>query len=148
HLMSLRRFLRTNAPAATVVIRAAVGVIFLSEGVQRFLDPAAQGAGRFARIGIPAPGIMGPFVASVEVLGGLLLLVGLCTRIAAIPLLISMTVAIVSTKVPVLLGHSFAGFSLQKLEKYGLFSFLHEARTDLLMFFSLVFLLIVGAGKW
>jgi uncharacterized membrane protein YphA (DoxX/SURF4 family) len=77
-----------------------------------------------------------------------LLILGLATRVVCVPLLISMTVALVSTKVPILLGHAFAGFSLQKLDKYGGWSFLHEARTDLLMIFGVLFLLVAGAGPW
>lgn len=141
-------WLRTDAPAATILIRIIVGGIFVSEGIQKFLYPDALGAGRFARIGIPMPDTLGPFVGVVEVLFGTFLLLGLMTRPACIPLLISMAVAITSTKGPVLLGRGFAGFALQKLEHYGLWSFLHEARTDLLMIFGLVFLLIAGAGRF
>jgi putative oxidoreductase len=75
--------------------------------------------------------------------------VGFFTRIAAILLLIDISVAIVSTKIPILLGHRFMGFSLMKLPRYGFLSMLHEARTDLAMWFVLLFLLIVGGGrKW
>jgi uncharacterized membrane protein YphA (DoxX/SURF4 family) len=145
--MLLQRFMRTDGAAATLLLRIVVGGIFLSEGIQKFLDPLALGAGRFARIGIPSPEVMGPLVGAVEIVGGTMLLLGLLTRAACIPLLISMTVAIVSTKGPVLVGHSFGGFALQKLDTYGVWSFLHEARTDLLMLFGLAFLLIVGAGR-
>lgn len=143
-----RQLLRTNAPAATILIRFVVGGIFLSEGAQKLIYPAALGAGRFARIGIPAPEVTGPFVGCVEIVGGLLLLAGLLTRPASAGLLVTMSVAITSTKGPVLLGRSFAGFALQKLDRYGFLSFLHEARTDLLMLFSLAFLIVAGAGRW
>lgn len=142
------RLLGTTAPAYTILIRIIVGGIFLAEGMQKFLFADALGAGRFAKIGIPFPEVMGPFVGCVEIIGGLLILAGLVTRIAAAVTLVSMVVAIVSTKGPVLVGHPFAGFSLQKLDRYGFLSFVHEARTDLLMIFCLVFLLIVGAGRW
>jgi uncharacterized membrane protein YphA (DoxX/SURF4 family) len=138
---------RTTAPAAVILIRLLVGGIFLSEGVQKFLYPALVGAGRFARIGIPYPNITGPFVGAVEIVAGSLLLVGLGTRLAAIIMLVSMCVAIVSTKLPVLLGREIWGFSLPKLQLYGVWSVLHEARTDLSMIFCLVFLLVVGAGR-
>jgi uncharacterized membrane protein YphA (DoxX/SURF4 family) len=46
----------------------------------------ARGAGRFAKIGIPAPELLGPFVGGVEVVCGTLLLLGLATRLAALPL--------------------------------------------------------------
>ena len=145
----MRRLLATHAPAATILIRIVVGGIFLTEGIQKFLYPADLGAGRFAKIGLPMPDMMGPFVGGVETIGGALIILGLLTRIAAIALLIDISVAILSTKIPILLGEGFWGFSLTKLPRYGFLSMLHEARTDLAMWFGLLFLLLVGAGrKW
>jgi uncharacterized membrane protein YphA (DoxX/SURF4 family) len=147
--MSFRNLLGTSAPPATVLIRIITGGIFLAEGVQKFLYPADLGAGRFAKIGIPSPDVMGPFVGGVEIACGALIIIGLLTRFASIVLLINITVAIVSTKIPILLGSGFWGFSLTKLPRYGFLSMIHEARTDLAMWFALLFLLIVGAGrKW
>jgi putative oxidoreductase len=143
----MRRLLATEAPASTILIRIVIGGIFLTEGIQKFLYPSDLGAGRFAKIGIPAPDMIGPFVGGIEIVGGALLIVGLLTRIAAILLLIDISVAIVSTKIPILLGHGFWGFSLTKLPRYGFLSMIHEARTDLAMWLSLLFLLIVGAGR-
>ena len=125
-----------------------MGWVFLSEGIQKFLDPATLGAGRFAKIGIPAPEFFGPFVGVCEIVCGVLVLVGLFTRLASAVLLINITVAIITTKLPVLLGHEIWGFALPKLPQYGLWSMLHEARTDFSMFLGLVFLLVVGAGPW
>jgi putative oxidoreductase len=145
----MRRLLATNAPTATILIRIVVGGIFLTEGIQKFLYPADLGPGRFAKIGIPAPEMMGPFVGGIEIVCGALVIFGFLTRIAALLLLLDISVAIVSTKIPILLGHGFWGFSLAKLPRYGFLSMLHEARTDLAIWFGLVFLLIVGAGrKW
>ena len=127
------RIVDARAPAATVLVRVLVGGVFLSEGIQKFLYPAALGAGRFAKIGIPAPEVMGPFVGVVEIVCGLLLLVGLITRLAAVPLIIDMIVAIATTKVPML------------LEK-GFWAMAHEARTDWCMLLGCVFLFIVGSG--
>ncbi len=141
------RILKTDAPAATLLIRIMVGGIFLSEGIQKFLYPAELAAGRFARIGIPAPEIMGPFVGGVEVVFGFLILIGLFTRIATIPLIFAMLVAMVSIKIPILLGHEFLGFSLRPLPRYGFWSMLHESRNDLCMILGSLFLLIVGAGR-
>jgi putative oxidoreductase len=143
----MRRLLATEAPAATILIRIVVGGIFLAEGIQKFLYPGDFGAGRFAKIGIPAPDKLGPLVGGVEIVCGALLIIGLLTRLAAILLLIDISVAIVSTKIPILLGYGFWGFSLTKLPRYGFLSMIHEARTDLAMWFGLVFLLVVGAGK-
>jgi len=80
---------------------------FLSEGIQKFLFADAQGAGRFAKIGIPAPNVLSPFVGCVEIVCGALLVIGLMTRFVAVPLIIDISVAIISTKLPVLLGHGF-----------------------------------------
>ena len=144
----MRELLITDAPGATVLVRIMVGSVFLSEGIQKFLYPEELAAGRFAKIGIPAPEIMGPFVGGCEVACGALLIIGFLTRVAAIVLLLDISVAIVSTKIPVLLGHGFWGFSLMKLPRYGFWSIMHEARTDFSMWLGLLFLLIVGAGRW
>lgn len=140
------RLLRSNAPASTLLIRIMVGGVFLSEGIQKFLYPAARGAGRFANIGLPAPELLGPFVGIVEIVCGALVLLGLFTRLAAIPLIFVMLVAIVTTKVPILLGESYWGLSLRKLQSYGFFSMAHESRTDFSMLLGSLFLAIVGAG--
>jgi putative oxidoreductase len=143
----MSKLLCTTAPPATLLVRLSVGAVFLSEGMQKFLFADAQGAGRFAKIGIPAPDIMGPFVGCVEIVCGALLLIGLLTRLAAIPLMIDISAAIISTKVPILLGHGFWRFSLPKLASYGFWSMAHEARTDFCMLLGSLFLLVVGAGK-
>ena len=140
------KLLRTSAPGAVILIRLVVGGVFLSEGVQKFLYPAENGAGRFAKIGIPSPDVMGPFVGVVEIVCGALILIGFLTRLAAIPLIINMLVAILSTKIPILLGHGFWGFSLRNLPYYGFWGMMHESRTDFSMLLGSVFLLIVGAG--
>jgi uncharacterized membrane protein YphA (DoxX/SURF4 family) len=145
--MRIHDCLGTTAPGATVFVRVIVGWVFLSEGILKFLLPDALGAGRFAQIGIPAPAIMGPFVGVVEIGCGALLMLGLLTRPAAIPLFINISVAIISTKVPILLGHAYWMFSLPKLPRYGFWSMMHEARTDLSMWMGLLFLLFVGAGS-
>ena len=144
----IQRIVATSAPASVILIRFLVGAVFLAEGIQKFLFPAEVGAARFARIGIPAPDLMGLFVGVVEILGGSLLLLGLLTRLAAIPLIINMMVAIISTKIPILLGHGFWGFSLRQLPYYGFWGMAHEARTDFSMLLGSLFLLIVGGGAW
>jgi putative oxidoreductase len=146
--VDMKRLLQTSAPRSVFLIRLVVGGVFLSEGIQKFLYPAENGAGRFARIGIPAPEVMGPFVGVVEIVCGALLLAGLLTRLAAVPLIIDMLVAILSTKIPILVGHGFWGFSLRTLPYYGFWGMLHEARTDFAMLFGSIFLLLVGAGLW
>ena len=125
-----------------------VGAVFFEEGLQKFLFADLMGAGRFARIGIPYPQVMGPFVGTVEVVCGAMILLGWGTRLATIPLLIDISVAILSTKIPILLGHDYWIFHVAKLARYGLWSMASEARTDYSMWLGLLFLLIVGAGPW
>src|SRR5579863_2784866 len=125
----------TNAPPATILIRLLVGAVFLAEGIQKFLFPATLGVGRFIKIGIPAPQLFAPFVGVVEIVCGTLLIVGLFTRLAAIPLIIDISVAIVTTKIPMLF-------------RAGFWSTVHEARTDYCMLLGLVFLLLVGSGPF
>lgn len=143
--------LRPAGPQVTArcvaLIRLMVGGVFLVEGILKFLEPEALAAGRFSKIGIPAPELLGPFVAGVETVCGALVLLGVLTRLSAIPLLIDISVAILSTKIPVLLGHGFWGFALPKLSHYGFLSMVHEARTDFSMSLGLVFLIIVGGGS-
>lgn len=131
----MRRLLRSNAPAATILIRLMVGAVFLSEGIQKFLYSGQLGAGRFAKIGIPAPEVLGPVVAAFEILCGSLMLAGLATRLAALPLIAIMTVALASTKIPIGLARGFWAMA-------------HEARTDVSMLLGALFLLAVGAGPW
>jgi putative oxidoreductase len=138
----------TDAPRAVVLIRILVGWVFFEEGVQKLLFPALLGTGRMARIGIPWPGVMGPFVGVVEIVCGVLVLFGLFTRLATIPLLIDISVAILSTKVPIFLGHGYGPFHVAQLSRYGFWSMASEARTDFSMFLGLVFLLIAGGGLW
>lgn len=143
----LAKFTATTAPAAVVLIRLMVGGIFLSEGIQKFLYPVELAAGRFAKIGLPWPEVMGPFVGGVEVVCGLLVLFGFLTRLAVVPLIITMCVALVSIKVPILLGQEFLGFTLRPLPRYGFWSMMHESRNDLCMLLGSIFLLVVGAGR-
>jgi uncharacterized membrane protein YphA (DoxX/SURF4 family) len=138
----------TRAPAAAILVRLMVGVVFLSEGILKFMQPDALGVGRFAKIGIPAPEIMGPFVGVCEIVGGGLVLAGLLTRLGALVLAIDISVAILSTKIPILLGHGFWMFQAPALAHYGFWSMMHEARTDLCMWLGTLLLMITGAGRW
>ena len=91
--MKLQDFLFTSrAPAATILVRLMVGGVFLSEGIQKFLFRDALGVGRFAKIGIPYPEVMAPFVGICEIACGSLLIPGLLTRLAAIPMIINISV--------------------------------------------------------
>ena len=126
---------RTAAPASTLLIRLMVGCVFVSEGIQKFLFPGDIGSGRFAKIGLPSPETLAAFVGATEIVCGGLIIIGLFTRLAAVPLIIVMLVAIASTKVPILLESGF-------------WKMAHDSRTDFSMLLGSLFLLINGAGPW
>jgi len=148
--MTLNDTMHTGESGWTVLVRLLVGlVVFLPEGIQKLIYADALGAGRFAKIGIPFPDIMGPFVGVVEIICGSLIIIGLFTRLAAVPLIIIMIVALVSTKLPILLGHDVGMFHLAAdIKRTGFWTTMHESRADLTMLLGCIYLLIVGAGKW
>ena len=134
-----------SAPPATILVRLAVGGVFFASGLIKFLY-ANQGAGRFAKLGIPAPRFTASFVGVVEIAAGILLVVGLATRLAAIPLVIDMLVAIGTSKLPMLWG---AGPEpVAAAPKVGLWAFVYQARLDSTMLLGCLFLFAVGAGAW
>lgn len=126
-----------------LLIRILVGIVFITEGVLKFLYPAELGAGRFAHIGLPWPHVLAPVVGALEVAAGGAVLLNIYAGDAAIVLLCIILTAIVSTKLPILLGHAVGPFSLSKsADHHGILGFIHEARTDLAMLFGLVAILI------
>ncbi|WP_187264596.1 DoxX family protein [Pontibacter beigongshangensis] len=131
----LLKTLRTDNASTTILIRLMVGAVFLSEGIQKFLFPAARGAGRFEEIGLPNPDFLGSFVGSFEIACGTLILLGLLTRLASVPLIIIMLVAVATTKTEV-------------LQHDGFWAMLHGTRTDWSMLLGSIFLLIKGGGRW
>lgn len=133
--MHKNNLLKTPAIRSIILIRLMVGVVFISEGIQKFLFPADRGAGRFYKIGLSNSEFLGPFVGSFEILCGLLVLVGLFTRLAVIPLIIIMITAFGTTKIEILLQDGF-------------WEMMHASRTDLSMFLASLFLLKLGGGKW
>src|SRR5438552_343932 len=143
-----RNIVATGAPRSVILIHLIVGAVFLSEGIQKFLFPNELGVGRFIKIGIPGPQVIAPFVGVIEIVCGTLIILGLLTRLAAVSLIIDIAVAIISTKIPILLGHGFWRFSLSKLPTYGFWSMAHEARVDYAMLLGALFLLVLGAGSW
>ena len=121
---------------SVVFIRVAVGLIFFSQGVLKFIDPK-MGVVRFARIGFPYPAFTAHFVGAFEIVCGLLVLTGLFTRIASIPLLIVILTAIATTKIPELLNPA-----------QGFWFMVSDARIDFAMTMCLIFLITTGAGAW
>jgi putative oxidoreductase len=134
---SLRSVLRTSPDIRSIIfVRVAVGLIFFTQGILKYIDPH-MGVMRFTRIGFPMPDLMAHFVGAVEIICGLLVLVGLLTRLASIPLLIVILTAIATTKIPELF-HPNQGFWFM----------VSDARTDFAMTMSLLFLINVGGGSW
>jgi len=124
-------------------VRLAVAWVFVTSGVVKLLFEN-QGSVRFAKLGLPPS--LALFVAMVEIACGLLVLGGLFTRIAAIPLAITMVVAIATTKVPLLFG---AGPEpVAALPKIGFWAFAYQARLDLAMLAGCGYLVLAGAGLW
>ncbi len=130
-----KKALHTDNSRTTIIIRLMVGVVFLSEGFQKYLFPAIRGAGRFESIGLPSPEFLGTFVGTFEMLCGILILFGLVTRFASIPLIVIMVVALFTTKLEILLNEGF-------------WNMMHAARTDWSMLAGSLFLLFKGAGAW
>lgn len=130
-----QKIIKTDHTKTTIIIRLMVGAVFLSEGMQKFLFADKLGAGRFAKIGLPNPDFLGPFVGGFEIVCGLFVLLGLLTRLSAVPLLIIMLVAIGSTKTRLFMDNGF-------------WSMLHDSRTDWAMLLGSIFLIIKGGGKW
>lgn len=129
------RLLGTTAPKAVVLVRFVVGWIFLAEGILKFLQPGELGPGRFAKTPLPAPEVFAYLDGVFEIVCGTLLILGLLTRLATIPMIIDMLGAQIFTKVTILTHQGF-------------WSYMHESRVEWAQLFCLVFLLIVGAGTF
>jgi putative oxidoreductase len=129
-------FVFTWNVSSLIFIRLAVGLIFLTQGILKYIDPH-MGALRFAKIGFPYPTVTAHFVGTLEIACGLLVLFGLLTRLASVPLLIVILTAIATTKIPEL-WHPNQGFWFM----------VSDARTDFAMTMGLLFLISVGAGSW
>ena len=126
-----------------LLVRIIAGIIFLTEGTLKFVYPGELGAGRFEHIGLPVPHVLAPIVAALEIAAGAALLFNVYAGQAAILLLCVIVTAIVTTKIPILIGHGFSRFTVPKNTAHtGFLGFLHEALTDLAMLFSLVAILL------
>jgi uncharacterized membrane protein YphA (DoxX/SURF4 family) len=125
-----------------ILIRMIVGLVFLVEGSLKFLRPEELGTGRFAAMGLPFAHQLGPLVGGIEIAGGGAILLNFYAGDAALALLLVIATALVTTKLPILLGRPLGPFALVKLNHYGWLSFLHEARVDLCMVFGLLAVVI------
>jgi uncharacterized membrane protein YphA (DoxX/SURF4 family) len=136
----------TDGPASTLLLRLMAGGVFLWEGILKFVY-ANQGVGRFTKLGMPFPHFTADFVAYLEIVGGLLLLSGLMTRLIAIPFIIEMVVAMLSTKISMYLGTSPLPLPPSP-PQVGMWAVLHEIRSEYAQLFTTAFLLINGPGRW
>ncbi len=133
--MNVKKLVSAVPDRSIIIIRMMIGAVFLSEGLQKFLFAAELGAGRFAKLGLPYPGFLGPFVGATEIVCAVAVLLGAWLRIAVVPLLAVISVAIVTTKWPMLRAHGFWAAA-------------HDGRADFCMLAGLLFLLFTGAGRW
>src|SRR5499425_951377 len=135
-----------DAPRATILLRLMAGAVFFWEGILKFVY-VNQGVGRFTKLGMPFPRVTADFVACLEIVGGLLLLSGLMTRLIAIPFIIEMIVAILSTKISLYLGTSPLP-APPSPPQVGAWAVLHEVRSEYAQMLTVAFLMINGPGKW
>jgi len=136
----------TSAPASVLLLRLMAGGVFLWEGVLKFVY-VNQGVGRFTKLGMPFPHFTADFVGYLEIVGGLLLVSGLMTRLIAIPFIVEMVVAILSTKISLFLGTSPLPLPPSP-PQVGMWAVLHEIRSEYAQLLTTAFLLVNGAGKW
>ena len=135
-----------TGPKSTILLRLMAGGVFFWEGILKFVY-VNQGVGRFTKLGMPFPHFTADFVACLEIVGGLLLLSGLMTRLIAIPFIIEMIVAILSTKISLYLGTSPLPLPPAP-PQVGAWAVLHEIRSDYAQILTVAFLLINGPGSW
>ncbi|MGE5114661.1 MAG: DoxX family protein [Acidobacteriaceae bacterium] len=87
--------MKSSKDLGLTLLRAIVGIVFLAHGFQKFFMVGIDGVtGAFTQMGIPFPHLSAYLAASAEFFGGLALLLGLFTRFAAIPVAVTMIVAI------------------------------------------------------
>jgi len=135
-----------DAPKATIALRLMAGGVFFWEGLLKFVY-VNQGVGRFTKLGMPMPEILAPAIAVLEIGGGLLLMMGLGTRLLSIPFIVEMIVAMLSTKISLFLGTSPLPLPPAP-PKVGLWAVLHEIRSDYAQFMTCIYLLAAGPGPW
>jgi len=135
-----------SGPKSVLLLRLMAGGVFLWEGALKFVY-ANQGVGRFTKLGMPFPQFTAGFVGWLEIVGGLLLIAGLATRLIAIPFIIEIIVAMLSTKISMYLGTS--PLPLQPVPpQVGIWAVLHEVRSEYAQLLTAAFLLINGPGTW
>lgn len=128
-----------------LIIRLMAGGVFFWEGILKFVY-TNQGVGRFTKLGFPFPETTAHFVATGEIIGGLLLIFGLFTRFVSFYFIVQMIVAVLTTKISLYLGTSPLPVPPAP-PKIGIWAVLHEIRSDYAQILCCLFLLIEGAGR-
>ena len=126
---------KTTSGNGAILIRLTVGLVFLTEGIQKYLLPELLGTGRFLTIGFSDPAFWAYFTGTFEIVCGILIILGFITRVASVPLIFIMITAFVTTKIPILIHKGFWPWA-------------HEYRTDFAMTLLLIYLIIYGGGGW
>ena len=131
--------------SSILILRLMAGGVFFWEGILKFVY-VNQGVGRFTKLGFPYPAETAHFVATFEIIGGLFLIFGLFTRVAAFYFIVQMIIAVLSTKIDLYLGTSPLPLPPAP-PKQGIWAVLHEIRSDYAQILTCLFLLIEGAGR-
>jgi putative oxidoreductase len=135
-----------TGPSAILIIRLMAGSVFFWEGILKFVY-VNQGVGRFTKLGFPFPEITAHWIATGEIIGGLLLIFGIFTRFVSFYFIIQMLVAVLSTKIDLYFGTSPLPMPPAP-PKMGIWAVLHEIRSDFAQILCCLFLLLEGAGRW
>jgi uncharacterized membrane protein YphA (DoxX/SURF4 family) len=134
-----------TGPSAILIIRVMTGTVFLWEGILKFVY-VNQGVGRFTKLGFPFPDVTAHWIATGEIIGGLLLIFGIFTRFVSFYFMIQMIVAVLSTKIDLYFGISPLPMPPAP-PKMGIWAVLHEIRSDFAQILGCLFLLLEGAGR-
>ncbi len=135
-----------KAARYTLLLRLMAGSVFFWEGLLKLVY-VNQGVGRFTKLGFPFPELTAHFVAGFEIVGGLLIMAGLFTRVVALGFVIEMVVAILSTKISLFLGTSPLALPASP-PKVGIWAVLHEIRSEWAQLTTSLFLVLAGPGPW
>ncbi|MDZ7757997.1 DoxX family protein [Rhodohalobacter sp.] len=127
--------LSTEPQKTTLLIRFMVGFYFLAGGVIKLSYPELQDTGFFQNLGFISAGAIVSVISLIEIICGLMIIAGLFTRIAVIPLLLTISFTVLIGKFPILFEEGF-------------WMMAHISRIDFAMFFGCVFLFITGSGFW
>lgn len=127
--------LKSDKNITLLLVRIMTGVVFLSEGIQKFIFPDVLGIGRFEKIGVRFPEFTANLVGVTEITCAICIIIGLFSKYATIPLLLIIIFAFEITKYDIFIQHGF-------------WKFMHESRTDWSMFVGIIIIMTIGSGKF